>query len=351
MPSSRPSLVRAQATGVDAAALTRWFDSLSLGTGEQLTVSLIGKGGSNITCAVSDSSGGRWVVRRPPLGTLLDSAHDIAREYRVLVAMRDTPVPVPRAIALTTDPAYTDAPLMLMNHVDGLVVEDADVAASLPPAMRRAVGLGMVDALASVHAVDLEQVGLADLASRRPIAARQLKRWSKQWEASRTREQPVVAELAERLGRAMPAEREVVLIHGDYHLVNVMIDREDGHTRAIFDWELCTLGDPLADLGLALAYWPDPGDPAGGIVPGSAVPGFPSRDEVLDAYARITGRDVSGIGFWHALALWKLAIIMEGMRRRGLDDPSNAERGVMCDVETIDGVLEEAVAQAAAAGI
>lgn len=338
-------------TGVDGAAVARWLQSLSVGASEPLSLALIGQGKSNITVLVSDARSRHWVVRRPPLGHLLASAHDIAREYRVLSALRETSVPVPDAIALTTDPSITDAPLMLMEYVEGVVVEDIEAARSLDRALRHAIGLGMVDALASLHAVDLDQVGLADLASHRPYAARQLKRWSAQWEASRTREQPDVTTLADRLARAMPVERALTLLHGDVHLLNVIVDPGDGRTRAMVDWELSTLGDPLADLGMLLATWPERGDPPGAVLPTSEAPGWATRTELIDAYARASGRDMTDIGYWHVLALWKLAVIMEGVRRRGLDDPRNAERGVSFDAASIDAIVDEALVRAVEAGI
>jgi aminoglycoside phosphotransferase (APT) family kinase protein len=345
------STISGEIPGIESAGLARWFATLPFGARPPLRPALIGQGMSNITVLVSDAQAQRWVVRRPPLGHLLASAHDIPREYRVLSALRDTPVPVPAALALTTDPSHSDAPMMAMEYVPGVVVDDIGIARSLSPALRRAIGLGMVDALSCVHAVDLDRVSLADLASHRPYAARQLKRWTAQWEASRTREQPNVTRLADRLAAAMPVERKVTLLHGDFHLFNVIVDPDDGHTRAIVDWELSTLGEPLADLGMMLASWPAPGDPAGAVLPASEVPGFPTRAELIDAYAKVAGADVADVGFWHVLALWKLAVIMEGIRRRGLDDPRNAERGVRCDAASIDAIVDEAMERAEEAGL
>ena len=281
---------------------------------------------------VEDAAGGRWILRRPPLGELLASAHDVAREHRVLSALQSTPVPTPAVVALTTDATVTDAPLLLMECVDGLVVDEMPVAEGLAPRLRGAIGRGMIDALAAIHAVDLEATGLSDLASHKPYAQRQLKRWNAQWEAARTRELPEVDELAGRLAAAVPAQRELTLVHGDFHLRNVIVDPSDGAVRAVLDWELCTLGDPLADLGGLLAYWPEAGDPPGAPFLAPTLEGFPTRRELIELYGHATGRDLSALGFWQVLALWKVAIIVEGVYRRSLNDSRNAARGATVDL-------------------
>lgn len=291
------------------------------------------------------------MLRRPPLGQLLASAHDVGREYRILAALQGTGVPVPKMLGLTDDPAITDVPLVLMSYVDGIVIDDESVAERLDPERRRAIGLSLPKALASIHRVDLESAGLEGLASHKPYAERQLKRWSAQWEQSRTHDLPAIEDLAARLARNVPEQTETTLVHGDFHLSNVITSPEEGRVVAILDWELCTLGDPLADLGGLLAYWPERGDGVRGPFMASTLDGFPTRDELVEVYVHETKRDVSAVGFWHVLALWKLAIIAEGVLRRTLDDPRNrAERGGPT-AELIDDVVRRAVATADAVGL
>jgi len=337
--------------GLDEDAVSAWITGLGVGALAPLSFERIGSGQSNLTFAVRDSGGGRWVLRRPPLGQLLASAHDVGREYRILAALQGTGVPVPKMIALTDDPAITDVPLVLMNYVDGIVIDDESVAERLDPDRRRAIGLSLPKALASIHRVDLESAELLDLASHKPYAERQLKRWSAQWEQSKTHDMPEIEDLAARLSRNVPAQTETTLVHGDFHLSNVITSPDDGRVVAILDWELCTLGDPLADLGGLLAYWPQRGDGVRGPFMASTLDGFPSRDELVDVYVHETKRDVSAVGFWHVLALWKLAIIAEGVLRRTLDDPRNrAERGGPT-AELIDDVVRRAFATADAVGL
>ena len=339
------------AIGVDTVKVAEWMSALSITTTPPLTFALAGQGKSNITAIISDAAGRRWVLRRPPLGNLLPTAHDVAREYRILSALHGTRVPVPHALGLTTDDTITDAPLMLMEHIDGYVIDEMDRAEALTPAQRGPIGPALIEALAAVHAVDLEQAGLADLASHRPFAARQLKRWRSQWESSRTHDEPRIEKLADRLEDAMPAAEELSLIHGDYHLRNAIFDPNTGQVRALIDWELSTLGDPIADLGLLLAYWPEAGDPPGQYFTASALPGFARRADLVQHYGDVTGRDTSTAGFWEILGLWKVAVILEGVRRRALDDPRNAARGAMVDLTTIDALVGRAWARASAVGL
>ncbi len=165
------------------------------------------------------------------------------------------------------------------------------------------------------------------------------------------RELPAVAELGDRLEAAMPTQRELTLVHGDFHLLNVIAAPDGARIRAVLDWELCTLGDPLADLGVLLAYWPQATDPTTGVFPAPRLPGFPTRQALAERYASVTGRDVTALGFWHALALWKLAIIVEGVRRRARDDERNAARGGSPPARVVDDLLAQALLVAADAGL
>ncbi|MBC2638936.1 MULTISPECIES: phosphotransferase family protein [unclassified Rhodococcus (in: high G+C Gram-positive bacteria)] len=337
--------------GIDTGAVSRWFGTLGIECAEPLTFDRIGLGQSNLTYLVQDRAGRRWVLRRPPLGHLLASAHDVAREARILSALEDTPVPTPRVFGLTDDPDVTDVPLLLMEFVDGQVVDRMSIAEGLTPQRRRAIGLSLPRTLAKIHAVDLDRTGLTDLASHKPYAQRQLKRWSGQWEKSKTRELPALDDLTRRLGAAVPEQRELTLVHGDFHLRNVITSFDSGAVTAALDWELCTLGDPLADVGSLLAYWPEPGETTGGDFPASTLDGFPDRVEIAAVYLEETGRDPDALAFWHVLGLWKVAVIAEGVMRRARDEPQNKAPAGTPTVERIDALVAKACDVAARAGI
>jgi len=345
--------------GIDIGPVTGWIRSLGHRVEGTVHLTRIGLGQSNLTYLAEDDAANRWVLRRPPLGELLASAHDVAREARILRALEDTDVPVPRIYGVTEDPAVTDAPLVLMEHVDGLAVDRMSVADALAPERRRAIGVSMPAVLARIHAVDLQAVGLEDLASHKPYAARQLKRWAGQWEKAKTRELPAFDALTRRLTDAMPQQTEVTLVHGDFHLRNVLVSREPGaggpracgEVTAALDWELSTLGEPLADIGSMLAYWPESGEDFGGDFTATALEGSPSRAEIAAEYVRLTGRDEAALRYWHVLGLWKVASIAEGVLRRALDEPRNRAAAGTPTVERIDALVDKATELADAAGI
>lgn len=336
---------------VDFSAVSEWIGGLGIGAVSPLTFDRVGNGQSNLTYAVGDAGGSRWVLRRPPLGHLLASAHDVVREYRILTALQNTSVPVPKMIAHTEDSSVSDVPLVLMSYVDGVVVDSVAKAEELTQDLRGAIGRHMTGALADVHRVDLESVGLADLASHKPYAARQLKRWTTQWQQTQSREVPAIDTLAERLATNIPEQHEVTLVHGDFHLNNVITSPSTGDIVAVLDWELCTLGDPLADLGGLLAYWPEASDPVAGPFMASTLPGFPTRDELTTEYAARTGRDVSAVGFWQVLALWKLSIIAEGVMRRAEADARNRADAGSPTTTLIDDIVARALSTADSIGI
>lgn len=327
--------------GLDAGRVSGWIAGLGLGAREPLTFTRAGNGRSNLTYLVTDAGGQQWVLRRPPLGHVLPSAHDVAREYRVLSALEGTAVPVPRTCGFTDDPAVTDAPFFLMSYVEGLVVDDVAAAQRLDPGVRGELGRSLARTLATVHAVDIEAQRLATLASHEPYAARQIRRWRRQWAASRTRDLPAVDAIADRLAAAIPEQRELTLVHGDYHLLNIIAAPDGTAIRAVLDWELCTLGDPLADVGALLAYWSRPGDVGMGPYTLSCLPGFPERAELTASYAAQTGRDLTAVPFWHVLGLWKVAIIGEGVRKRALDQGVAPGTGVLA-TDFAAGLLAQA---------
>jgi aminoglycoside phosphotransferase (APT) family kinase protein len=221
----------------------------------------------------------------------------------------------------------TGAPFYFMDHIDGIVISSVEVGERLTPEARATAGLSLASTLARLQSTDLDASGLADMRRPGSYCSRQLRRWRKQWESSRTRELPLVDQLADRLEANMPEETDSTLVHGDYHLFNAILG-EDGAVRVIVDWELCTVGDPLGDVGLMIAYWNELGAPARQDSrlfrePITELPGFPSTAEMIAEYARASGRDVSDVAFWVSFAYWKIAIITEGVYRRWLSDPAN----------------------------
>lgn len=323
----------------ELARLADWVRSVAPGCEGPVRLARLGKGQSNLTFLATDAQGRSWVVRRPPFGHTLASAHDVGRERTVLEALASSKVPVPAVLAFSDDAAMVDAPTMLVEHVPGTVVDSLETAESLSLETRRTVGLNLVGGLVALHQADVEAVGLADFASHSSYAARQVRRWSRQWEATAYDELPLMSDLAARLGRRLPARETLAVVHGDYHLRNAIVSAEDGSLLSVLDWELSTLGDPLADLGSMLGYWPEAGDGPTPMFAASALPGFPSRQELVETYAAASGADLEGLDFWRALGLWKVAVIVAGVvvRQR---DTRNAAEGAPSD---------DAVAQLAAA--
>src|ERR1700761_6364428 len=304
--------------GIDAAGMEAWFDAHVPGARPPLAYERIAGGLSNLTYRVTDAVGAEWALRRPPLGKTLSSAHDMAREFKVVNALGGTPVPVPPAAGLCEDEAVNGAPFYVMEFVRGPVLRGvAEAEASFPDeGDRREIGMRVADTLAAIHAVDPDAVGLGDLGRKEDYVARQLRRWYGQWEKSKTRELPAIDRVHERLSARIPAQEGASIVHGDYRLDN-MILADSGEVAAVVDWELCTLGDPLADVGTLMAYWPERGD--GGLslgMPANLAPGFPTRDELTARYAEASGRDLSELDFFVALGYWKLAIILEGVYAR-----------------------------------
>lgn len=309
-------------------ALEGWLSDVA-GLVPPLTLERIDGGQSNLTFVVTDSTGRQVVVRQPPLGGLVASAHNVLREGRIMAALADTPVPVPTifgASDVTRPGAVSDQPTIAMSFVPGVTANSRRVVDGMSPTVRRATASSLIDAMTAVHQVDLVATGLADVASTDAYAPRQLRRWTKQWDKSKTRELPELESLTERLHAAVPQQTETTLVHGDLHLGNLLVDPADGSALAVVDWELATLGDPLADIGSLLAYWPVRNGPQ---LPGfdaALAEGFPTPEELATMYFERTGRDINALGFWHVLGVWKVAIIVEGVVRRSLDRPENANR-------------------------
>ena len=285
-------------------------------------VALISGGKSNLTYRVA-SDAGEVILRRPPLGNILPTAHDMVREHRVLSGLDGTAVPVPRTLHLGDADGPLGAPFYVMERVLGHICRNA-----LPPgyadtpAQRRAIGEGLVDTLAALHTVDPADVGLAEFGRPAGFMERQLRRWSKQWEASRVDDLPALDALRDGLVRTLPAQRASSIVHGDYRLDNTVLHAtQPGRLVAVLDWEMSTLGDPFTDLGALLSFWSEAGDPdvlraARIVAPVTAQEGFPSRAEVIERYARKTGFDVSDADWYQAFALFKLAVVCQGIAAR-----------------------------------
>jgi aminoglycoside phosphotransferase (APT) family kinase protein len=305
-------------TGIDAGRVTAWFLEQVPCSRAPLRFELVAGGRSNLTFRATDAGGRTFVLRRPPLGNVLASAHDMGREFRILSALAGGPVPVPTPAALCTDESVNGPPFYVMEHVDGHVLRDATVMAELFPEERREhVSFALIDVLADLHAIDPDTVGLGQLGRKEGYIERQLRRWERQWQQSKTRELPAVDEVHRRLSGRIPTQERPAIVHGDFRIDNVIYD-SGGDIRAVLDWELCTLGDPLADLGGLLVSWVQHGE-AGDhtLVPSAtALPGIPTREQVIKRYAERSGLNVADVRFYVAFGFWKLACIGEGVYAR-----------------------------------
>jgi aminoglycoside phosphotransferase (APT) family kinase protein len=302
-----------ETAGIDHDNLVRWFDGRVGGLDGGLEFNLITGGRSNLTFTVTDGHGRRWVLRRPPMGHVLATAHDMAREHRIISALADSGVPVPAIVGLCEDDEVNGAPFYVMDFVPGLVVRDVAIAEGVPVEVRRRMGESLIEVLARLHDVDLNAVGLSDLGRHDGYIERQLKRWRTQFVNATTREIPRVLEVHEMLAARVPAQQGVGIVHGDYRLDNCMMS-PDGEVSAVLDWELCTLGDVLADVAGMVAY----GDSrtTGGTPPPTSVEGFPSTDEVRELYARHSTRGLADLDFYVGFAYWRIACIVEGVYTR-----------------------------------
>ena len=334
-----------QSRGIDLARVTPWLVDNVGDVTPPITATLIAGGRSNLTFRLTDAAGRSMVLRRPPTGHVLATAHDMSREFTLISALHPTPVPVPRPLGLCTDESVNDAEFYVMDYVEGVVLDGPEAAREITERARRDSGPDLARVASELHAVDIDAVGLGDLAKREDYLARQLRRWHKQYKSVESRELPAVDEAHALLVEQAPPQRYTGIVHGDYRLGNVLVNREDGTVQAVLDWELCTLGDVLADVGWMLAYWSNAEESVDGVAAlPTAVPGFASRDELLSVYAERTGRDVSDMPYYVAFAQWRMACIMEGVYAR-------FKAGVMGDQADVDvealGAMTGARAEAA----
>ena len=318
--------------GLPGGPVTRWLTATlgDAGPGDSYAAEVISGGLSNITYRLR-WGGRRLVLRRPPLGQALPRAHDVQREYRVMSALVATPVPVPVTVAFCGDRDVIGAPFYLMDEVPGAVLRTTADTAALTAVQRHQVSAELVDVLAALHSVDAGPAGLEDFGRHGGYARRQLRTWGAQWQRSATRDLPDMERLLSRLIDGVPAAEETAIVHGDYRLDNTIVTPTPPspaspppplRIAAVLDWELATLGEPVADLATMLTYWHDPADTeraeisvAAGL---TALPGFLTTGELAQRYAAKTGRDLGALTFYRALATMKLAVILEGVHQRYL---------------------------------
>jgi aminoglycoside phosphotransferase (APT) family kinase protein len=331
-PGARPPLVVLE-------PLRRLLDEHGLGEGD-VRARPIGEGHSNVTYLI-ERSGAQVVLRRPPRPPLPPSAHDVLREARLLRALRDTPARVPEVLAVCDDPSLIGCPFYLMERIEGEVI-----VSQLPPALdsppqRAAIAEQLIEALVEIHAVDWQAVGLEGFGKPGGYLERQLRRFGGLWELNKTRDVPAVAQVGDWLARRLPRSPRATIVHGDYRLGNTMFAPDaPAWLVAVLDWEMATIGDPLADLGYLCMMWTERDDPQLGMRESLAhvtrAEGFPTRAELVAAYERRSGRSMSDIRWYMTLALWKMTVFMEGNYKRALagatDDPYLQQFG--------DGVLE-----------
>lgn len=304
---------------VPAAALAEWLRAKVPSIPTPVQVRRISGGHSNLTYRITDAAGTDWALRRPPTGGVLATAHDMSREWRFIAALADTPVPVAPAVAYCADQDVLGADFFLMGFVEGVVPGDLEAGAAIPEEIRRAAGLACADVLAALHAVEPDAVGLGELRRPGSYLERQLRRWHRQAHDSAVEDLALIDEGHRLLVEGMPAVEETTIAHGDYRPGNLSFG-PDGSIGAIFDWELATLGEPLADLGYLLASWGRPGDAVPEITSGpTTLPGWPERDEVLARYVERSGRGdriAAESSYWEAFARWRSACIGAGVYTR-----------------------------------
>lgn len=334
--------------GLRRDAVVDWLAAHGVDLVGPVEASLFPGGRSNVTYRLVDATGTSIVLRRPPLGNVLPTAHDMAREHRVLTGLNSVGFPAPRALALCDDESVTGASFLVMEYVDGRIVSTAAEAATLTASERAAISSTLVSTIADLHAVDVDAAGLADLGRPGGYLPRQLARWAKQWELTRTRDLRSMDALRDALAarlEALPMDLPWSLVHGDYRLDNVILDPHGAQVRAVLDWEMSTLGDPLADLALTLVYWTEAGDGLRHRVPVAEHltdgEGFWSRAQLIEAYEAASGRSLDHLDVCSALACYKLAVITESIHARTL---SGKQLGTAAGDVHAMGVATEALA-------
>jgi len=337
--------------GIHVENVTRWFGEHTEIEGP-LTFGLIAGGRSNMTFTVTDAAGRRFVLRRPPMGPLLPSAHDVAREHELMHALQDSAVPVPLLVGLCQDESINERDFYVMHFLDGVVVRDAEIGETIEPAVRTRMCHELINTLVALHRVDIDEVGLGNLAKRSGYIERQIKRWSGQWDKSKTRELPVIDRVADYLRANLPADAQTTIAHGDYRLSNCMMD-PTGPVAGVLDWELCTLGDPMADLAGLLGYWFDPEseEEQKGDAEITGQPGWLSQTEMAGLYADAMGVSLDKVDYYRGFAAWRLACISEGVYARYLNGQQGEQDEELDLDEYKEGVEARANRAAALLGV
>ncbi|MDH4391336.1 MAG: phosphotransferase family protein [Aquabacterium sp.] len=336
--------------GYQRGAVEAWLATHVPSLRQPLRWTRLEGGHSNLTYLLEDADGQRAVIRRPPMGELLPKAHDMGREWALISALGSTPVPVPAALGFCEDTSVTGAHFYVMGHIDGHPLYNADDARRwAPPPRRQALSHSFIDVLADLHAVDPDAVGLSDLGKKDAYIERQLKTWYRSWNASIEGAQlddPRAHALQAYFLAHTPDQGPARVVHGDYGLHNTLVGAS-GTIAAVVDWEISTLGDPLADLAYALNQWAQPDDPpAVRGDPPTAQPGFASRAELADRYAARTGRDLSKLDFYIGFNRWKSAAIVHGVYARYMEGKKSTD-GV--DMAGLKRSILQSLAQAEAA--
>ncbi len=324
--------------GIDEANVSAWMGE-HVKTVAPLSFELIAGGRSNLTYRVVDAEGSAFALRRPPTSHVLPTAHDMVREFTVISALHPLGIPVAEPLGLCVDEEVNERPFYVMEFVDGAILRDrAQAEATFDTSTRGVIGDHLAQTLAQLHDVDVESAGLGDLARHDGYIERQLRRWTTQYEQMHVvgvDHGGLIEAVGAELSAQIPTQQRVSVVHGDYRLDNTVLD-ENGRVRAILDWEICTLGDPMADLGLLMVYWAEPSDPTVsllGVAPTTAA-GFASRDQVLEAYASQSSLDLSHVAYYQAFGYWKLACIMQGVFARYSAGAAGGDQGSVTEYPT-----------------
>jgi aminoglycoside phosphotransferase (APT) family kinase protein len=318
----------ASPTGIDRAAVDRWLVDHVPGAKPPFTYELIAAGGSNLTYRVTDVDGGQWALRRPPVAHVLPTAHDMGREWRIMAALAGSDVPVPACVAYCADSEVNGAPFYVMSFVEGRILRDRDSTSDMATSQAEVATESLIDVQVALHRVDVDAVGLGDLARRSDYVGRQLTRWRNQVERGGARELPLMGDLHDRLVAAKPEEKAPPgIAHGDYRFDNTILG-DDYRVVAVLDWELSTIGNPIADFAWSLQYWADPGDTLWFLSdPPTLNQIFVRRDEVARRYAERSGFDLSDLTYYSVFSWWKQACIVEGVYARRLQGASGGAGG------------------------
>jgi aminoglycoside phosphotransferase (APT) family kinase protein len=331
--------------GINDESVSAWM-AQEVGALAPMSFELIAGGRSNLTYRVTDAAGKQFALRRPPVSHVLPTAHDMVREFTIISALHPLGVPTATPLGLCRDDSVNERPFYVMEFVDGAILRDrAQAEAAFTESERGAIGENLAATLAQLHDVDVESAGLGDLARHDGYIERQLRRWRGQYEQMAVEgvdHGGLVEHVGDMLAASIPQQQKVAVVHGDYRLDNTVLD-EHGRVRAILDWEICTLGDPMADVGLLLVYWSEAADGAAALLGASptTAPGFYSRAQVLEAYSRHSSLDTSDVNFYQAFGYWKLACILQGVFARYSAGAAGGDQGSVTEYPKHIAMLAE----------